>query len=186
MNVAVTGVMGSGKSVVSAALAENLGAMAASADTMCRDLLTVGNAGWIAMQKSFPASFFLNDGQVNRPVLRKALFADPSIREKLDSLLHPLVRQELADLFGVAARKRLDLVTEVPLLFEKGWQNDFDYTVVVYASEALSCQMPLSAKVGLADTVIENSGALAVTLEQLEQLQRRLSGEPHFKGKTNG
>ncbi len=204
MNIAVTGGMGSGKSMVCRALAELIGAMSVSADNLCRDLLVVGNPGWKAMQNSFSDVFFLEDGEVNRPVLREAIFSDPVIREKLDTLLHPLVREELFDLFTLAETKGTDLVAEVPLLFEKGWQDDFDYTVVVFAAndicvervirrdivskeaaqQGVISQMPLIDKIDLGDAVIDNSGSLSATLVLVEKLHRRLSRESDFKGKT--
>ncbi len=204
MNIAVTGGMGAGKSMVCKALADVIGAISVSADTLCRELLAVGSPGWQAMQESFSATFFLENGQVDRPVLRKAIFSDPAVREKLDALLHPLVRKELFHLFTVAEKKGVDLVAEVPLLFEKGWQGDFDYTVVVFAAddvcvervmrrdlvskddaqESISSQMPLADKINLCDSVIDNSGPLSETIEQVQQLPAKLSGEGHFKGKA--
>ncbi len=204
MNIAVTGGMGSGKSMVCKALAELLGAMTVSADTICRDLLAPRRPGWQEMQQRFSTDFFLEDGQVNRPFLRKAIFSDPAVREQLDALLHPLVRKELFAFFALAEKKGVDLVAEVPLLFEKGWQGDFDCTVVVSAAndicvqrimqrdlvsksdaqESISSQMPLADKVLLGDVVIENSESFAATLEGVEQLYAKLSGEGHFKGKN--
>jgi dephospho-CoA kinase len=204
MNIAVTGGIGSGKSAVAKALAVRIGAISVSADTLCRELIAVGNPGWHAMQGVFSEEFFLQDGQVNRPVLRKAIFSDPVIREQLDTLLHPLVRKELFALFRNAEQKGVDLVAEVPLLFEKGWQADFDYTIVVFAAagicvkrvmardfvskddalECISSQMALVDKVSLGDMIIDNSGSLSVTLEQVEQLVGKFAGDANFKGKT--
>ena len=203
MNIGVTGGMGSGKSVVSKALAEMMGAGSVSADTICRDLLEVGKPGWKAMKKHFGTDFFMKDGQVDRVLLRKTLFSDAEIRETVDSLLHPLVREELFSCFAAADKKRGDLVAEVPLLFEKGWQSDFDYTVVAFADsdtcvkrimqrdfvsedearKSISSQMPLSEKVKLCDAVIDNSGSLSATHEQVKQLADHLAGNRLFRGK---
>ncbi len=204
MNIGVTGGMGSGKSMVCKALAELMGAMTVSADILCRELLTVASPGWLAMQKSFPAAFFLEDGQVDRPVLRKAIFSDPEIRGRLDQLLHPLVRTAICDHFSAAKKNKVDLVAEVPLLFEKGWQGDFDYTIVVFAAddicveriiardlvskydaeESVSSQMPLAEKVKRRDAVIDNSGSPSETYEQLRQLHEKLAGKNGFIGKA--
>ena len=204
MNIAVTGGMGSGKSLVCKTLAELMGAMRVSADILCRDLLAVGNPGWKGMQEYFSPAFFLEDGQVNRPVLREAIFSDPATREKMDGLLHPLVREELFGLFALADKKGTDLVAEVPLLFEKEWQDDFDYTVVVFAAseiclervvrrdlvseeaarQGISSQIPLIDKLSLGDAVIDNSGPLSVTIAQVGKLHRKLSRESDFKGKS--
>ena len=86
-------------------------------------------------------------------------------------------------------------VVEVPLLFEVGWQEDFDLVVVVFADEetclnrvmsrdgvdrhsaraAFSTQMSLAEKVRMADHVIDNSGDLAVKARQVKKLFVKLS-----------
>ncbi|MEN8199610.1 MAG: dephospho-CoA kinase [Thermodesulfobacteriota bacterium] len=205
MNIAVTGGIGSGKSMVAGALGEMVHGVVVSADSICRELLAVGNPGWLGMQEEFPADFFLADGNVNRPLLRKAIFSDPILRDRLDAILHPLARQELLRHFIDAQKEKRDLVAEVPLLFEKGWQADFDLTVVVFADEelcvqrivtrdnvsteearlSLASQMPLVEKSKLSDFVIDNSGTVAVTLEQLHDLLEKLPDSSYFKRKRN-
>lgn len=195
MNIAVTGGMGAGKSRVAQALAEQLGAMNVSADLLCRGLLEVGTLGYRQIRKTFPDDFFLPDGRINRPVLRKAIFSDRELRVRLDNILHPLVRKELLAHAVVAKTKGIDLVAEIPLLFEKGWQGDFDCSLVVFADaetcmnrivqrdlvskdearESISSQMPLVEKCKLGDRVIDNSGSFDVTLAALRQFVREIS-----------
>jgi len=67
----------------------------------------------------------LSDGSINRPLLRKEIFSNSAQRAVLDGILHPLVRLELRNQAITAASKALDFVAEVPLLYEKGWQDDF-------------------------------------------------------------
>jgi len=203
VNIAVTGGMGSGKSRVALALAEQLGAMNVSADLLCRDLLEIGSPGYRQIRKSFSADFFLPDGRINRPALRKAIFSDSEQRARLDNILHPLVRKELIARAAVAKKKGTDLVAEIPLLFEKGWQDDFDCSVVVFADadtcvnrivrrdlvpqaeakEGISSQMPLAEKCKLGDWVIDNSGSFNVTLAALKKIVWKISLNPLFKGK---
>ena len=189
MNIAVTGGMGAGKSRVAIALAELLGAMTVSADTLCRDLLCPGNPAYLQVRDVFPADCFLEDGQLNRRHLRKLIFSDKMHRTKLDDILHPLVRQEINLRKKAALFRGVDLVAEVPLLFEKGWQDDFDCSLVVFADEdvclsrimsrdhvsrekareSFLSQMSLDEKCRLGDWVIDNSGSFAETTELIRQ-----------------
>lgn len=203
MKFAVTGGMGTGKSCVAEALALELGAMGVSADLICRDLLEIGKPGYQQVRNHFSADLFLADGQIDRPALRKVIFSDSEFRGKLDALLHPLVRQELFSCAAVAESKGIDLVAEVPLLFENGWQGDFDFTLVVFADsasciarivrrdlvtecdamESISSQMPLVEKCRFGDRVIDNSGSFAETLVALKQFVLDISSNPLFHGK---
>lgn len=204
MNIAVTGGMGAGKSIVAQALAEQLGANSLSADILCRELLEIGNTGYLQMRKSVSAEFFLPNGEINRALLRKAIFLDSELRAGLDAILHPLVRQVLLDCGANAKRQQVDLVTEVPLLFEKGWQADFDGSLVVYADsdicvarimqrdlvsredalQSVLSQMPLSEKCKRGDWVVDNSGSFDETRVALNGIVDEISGAPSlFYGK---
>lgn len=201
MNIAITGGMGSGKTTVSQALCEMLKGTLLSADHVCRELLSVACQGWVGLKKIAPAECFLVNGEIDRPVLRKEIFANESFRRQVDDLLHPLVRKELQSQCNKTKIDSSPFVVEVPLLYEKGWQNDFDCTVVVYASEeicinrvmqrdlvtradavtAIASQMPLQQKIDLADFVVNNSKSFAETIEQLKRLVEAQS----FSGKEN-
>ncbi len=192
MIVAVTGGIGSGKSTVCKKLAEILSAPIVSADSVCRTLLRINGEGWFAMKSLFGSEFFLPDGQLNRPLLRKQLFKNDDLRNQLDSILHPLVRQEMLAAGTVARKKKMILLAEVPLLFEKGWQSDFDLTILVYtdmeqcverivkrdlvtdkeAREAIAVQMPLDEKVELADVVIDNNKSKTAFKAQLFKITK--------------
>jgi dephospho-CoA kinase len=194
MNIAVTGGIGSGKSCVAKALAEQLGTKSVSADLICRDLLEIGNPGYQLVRRSFSPDLFLSDGRINRPALRKLIFSDSEQRARLDAILHPLVRKELLAREASAKTNGTDLVAEVPLLFEKGWQGDFDCSLVVFADtdtcvarivqrdlvsedearESMSSQMPLAEKCKLGDRVIDNSGSFDVTLVALKQFVQEM------------
>jgi dephospho-CoA kinase len=149
--------------------------------------------GWQGVRQHFGNRFFDLSGFVDRSVLRQTLFADPEVRRIVEQILHPLVRQEIHALSRQslsAGAGQVSLLAEVPLLFEVGWQDDFDWVVVVYADngccarrimrrdgvsldeacQSLLIQFPLIEKAWLADSVIDNSGPLAQTLLQLHHL----------------
>lgn len=195
MNIAVTGGMGAGKSRVVTELAELLGAIKVSADSICRDLLCPGTPAYLQVRDAFSDDCFLEGGRLNRPYLRKLIFSDNKQRIKLDAILHPLVRNEINQLKGVAHSRGVDLVAEVPLLFEKGWQNDFDCSLVVFAEEEVCLnriisrdqvsrekaregffsQMALDEKCKLGDWIIDNSGSFAATIQLIRQFSEKIS-----------
>lgn len=198
--VAITGGMGSGKSSVAGYLCEIAGARGLSADSLCRQLLEPEAAGWLAMRQVFGERFFLADQSVDRPLLRKVLFEDSAFRHELNTLLHPLVRNEITCRIEKErgdpseARSQARFVVEVPLLYEAHWEQDFSQVVVAYADEkscrqrimlrdgiseaeaekAMATQMPLSHKARLADHVIDNSGAWPETCLQIVHLRNLL------------
>ena len=196
--VAVTGGMGSGKSSVVAYLCEISGARSLNADTLCRQLLEPGAAGWLAVCNAFGERFLLADQSINRPLLRTVLFDEPQFRQNLNALLHPLVRNEIADRIekegGAFSEAQARFVVEVPLLYEAHWERDFPQVVVVYADteacrrrimlrdqiseaeaeKAMAAQMSLAHKALLADHVIDNSGSWPDTCLQIAHLQNML------------
>jgi dephospho-CoA kinase len=164
------------------------------ADGLCRNLLRPQRSGWQGIQEKWGGSFLDPFGGIDRPALRQALFSDPVVRQGVEQILHPLVRQKIRSL---SAEKRVHLtgmVVEVPLLFEVGWQDDFDWIVAVYADhgcclqrivsrdrvsleearKAASVQISLLEKALRADSVIENSGTLVLTILQTYHLSHFL------------
>lgn len=196
MIIAVTGGMGAGKSVVAEILGRLLGYDVLNADILCRNLLQQKMPGWQGIQEKWGDCFFDQNGNIDRPSLRKALFADPVVRKGVERILHPLVRQEILNRVAEKRSSLVGIVVEVPLLFEVGWQDDFDWIVVVYAEPeccvqrvvsrdlvdleagraAVGAQIPLEEKALRADSVIENSGPFALTILQIYHLARFLSG----------
>lgn len=190
--VAITGGIGSGKSRVSRFWAEYMALPRIDIDEVCRELLLNGNPGWRALHKVLPPDFFTARGELDRRLLRAALFADENLRREVNTLIHPLARQRLELLAGRA--KAAMVLVDVPLLYEAGWQERFDHCVVVYAdpvtccqrliardqvgpdeaARAMAAQMPLPEKALLAQHVIDNSGCWLSARLQVVHLARLL------------
>ena len=190
MNIAVTGGIGSGKSSVSKILADRLGCDLISADAICRDLLEPGTACLQELQTVIPKSCFSNGGNLDRAALREAIFSDKRLRQQVDGIIHPRVRKEIRRLCNQKGGPGHVIVIEIPLLFETGWQADFDCTLLVYADNetcvrrimerdqvdelaarsAVAAQMDIEDKVPLADLLIDNSSSLVETVDHLEGL----------------
>ncbi|MDR3630040.1 MAG: dephospho-CoA kinase [Desulfocapsaceae bacterium] len=196
MKIAVTGGIATGKSTVCRLLARLLKVCAMDADQICHELMEKGQPGWLGIRRAWGERFFDAEGAVDRTLLRKTVFVEEGIRHELEAILHPLVRT------GIAARERAlageNLLVEVPLIYEVGWQSDFDRIVTVYATESrciqriiardrttvqdarriLAAQMPVVCKALQADSVIDNSGPWAYTCLQTYDLARFLRKTP--------
>jgi dephospho-CoA kinase len=184
--------MGAGKSFVSGLLGKLLGVEVFDADTLCFQLMQPNMPGWQGVKDKWGNRFINSTGHIDRAVLRKAIFADSEVRYNVELLLHPLVRKEILRFAMEKNKQRVGMVVEVPLLFEVGWQDDFDVVVAVYAGQepclkrivtrdqvtleegkaAINTQMSLEEKSLMADCVIENSGPLALTILQVHHLAR--------------
>jgi len=163
----VTGGIGSGKSTATAFLAD-LGAAVVSADELVHHLLEE-QAIINRVERHFGGGV-LEDEQIDRPALAQVVFNDAGELVWLESLLHPHVRR-LIDAWarGQEARRPRPplLVAEVPLLFETGMAEVFDYILLVTAPEATR-RKRLSAKV----TASEFSRRAARQLPEADKMAR--------------
>ncbi len=194
MNIAVTGGIGCGKSVVSKILAHTLNAPLFDSDALCRQELLPKRPGLLAVEWRWGQRFLTPTGELDRPSLRKAAFDQPELLVELENILHPLVLRRLEKEMAKAKDQKTFLVAEIPLLFEVGWEKMFDYVVVVKAArqqivtrvgkrdgrskedilQIVAAQMPLAEKVKKADYCIDNSGIFAASIEQVYYLARSL------------
>lgn len=195
MIVGISGGIGSGKSRVCRFWSAHFHLPLIDLDTICRSLLQPGKEGWHALREAFGNRFLATDGSLDRPALRRAIFADHDLRRRLDGLLHPLARRAMISALAAQAVSG-PLLVEIPLLVEAGWQEDVDRVVMVYAGirqrcrrimvrdqvdgpeamRAIGSQMNLADKALMADHVIDNSGAWFDTCLQVIHLGRLLAG----------
>lgn len=201
MNLAVTGSFGSGKSTVSRLLAQALGAEYIDTDILCRQLMLPGREGYQGLVSLFGVRFLAEDGSVDRRALRDAAFSIAEVRRALEGILHPLVRRMVADGAQNCRQAGRHQVVEVPLLFEVGWQGQFDRTVVVSGQQkqllnrvrerdglsaqefhrVVATQWSAAEKERLGDFVINNSGLFVATVQQIAWLARKLGKDNKFQ-----
>src|SRR3954462_14688121 len=96
LNIGLTGGIGSGKSTVSALLAER-GAVIVDADRIAREVIEPGTPGLAAGVAAFGDDVVGPDGGLDRPALAAVVFADREARARLDGIVHPLVRARAAE-----------------------------------------------------------------------------------------
>ena len=190
--IGLTGGLASGKSQVAELLAALLNCVHIDADEVCRHLLEPKEEGWQELTRVFGSRYLTENGSVNRPLLRKSIFADEKFRLQVNEIIHPLVKRtivtQMDSILGSAENSRV--LVEVPLLYEVQWENLFDTVVVVYADyeiclrrlmsrdaatrsvavKELESQLPLSEKALKGDYVIDNSGMLPDTNNQVMHL----------------
>ena len=131
---------------------------------------------------------------MNRDLMRQLAFDDPVSRSRLESIIHPLVRDEVIAQTGRAIEAgRACLVFDIPLLVESGrWRQDVDRVLVIDCSEAtqidrvttrnkftretvqkiIAGQATRDQRRAAADICIYNEG---LTLESLDALIRQLA-----------
>lgn len=188
--VGLTGGMGCGKSTAAALFAER-GFRRLDADQVVRDVLLHEPEVVVAMRNKFGGSVIGSDGAVRRERVAEIVFADDAALAWLENLLHPRLNAHWRALFANAAGE--NFIVEVPLLFEKGMENWFDFTVCVTADsgqqlrrleqrgippglvrQRLAKQLPLTRKCELADFVLLNDGTPEFLREQVNALADRL------------
>ncbi|SES20193.1 dephospho-CoA kinase [Actinokineospora terrae] len=128
LRVGLTGGIGSGKSTVAAALAEH-GAVVVDADRVAREVVEPGTRGLAAIAAEFGPGVLV-DGALDRPALAAIVFTDDAARQRLNAIVHPLVRERTAELVAAAPPDSV-VVQDVPLLVENGMGPLYHLVIVV-------------------------------------------------------
>ena len=131
IRVGLTGGIASGKSTVSAMLAE-LGAVIIDADALAREVVAKGMPGLDAVVAEFGEELLGPDGELDRAAMGRLVFADESARKRLEAIVHPLVFERIVELEEGAADDAV-VVHDIPLLAESGRADTFDEVLVVDA-----------------------------------------------------
>lgn len=199
--IGLTGGIGTGKSTVSNIL-KAMSIQVVDADAIARDIVEPGQPALDEITSRFGKDILNSDGTLNRDLLGKYVFNHQTQREELEAILHPRIQAEVKRRRQEAEEKGVPLlVYDVPLLFEKKMQTQFDEVILVSCSEEiqvqrlkkrtnwslqeiqnrLRAQLPLSQKEKLASWIIFNNGTLA----ELEVETRKILNEIDSKRKTS-
>jgi dephospho-CoA kinase len=133
MRVGLTGGIGSGKSEV-ARLLESLGAYIVDTDKLAREAVAPGSDGLRQVARVWPS--VVRDDCLDRAALAQIVFRDPTARERLNAIVHPHVRRLAEEAERYAKPEQL-IVHVVPLLFETGYDQRVEASIVVIAPEEL-------------------------------------------------
>ena len=188
--VGLTGGIASGKSLVGAMFV-TLGATLVDTDIVAREVVARGEPGLSAVTAAFGSSVLLPSGELNRAALRSLVFEDEEKRQRLEAILHPLIRaRTLARLSEITAPYAL---VAVPLLVETSFKDLVQRILVVDCPEAtqlerlmrrdaipraealamLRAQADRATRLKAAHDIIDNSGSPDATRRQVAQFHDR-------------
>lgn len=191
--VGLTGGIASGKTLVSDTF-KSLGIPIIDADILARVAVEPGSKGLNALSEHFGARILASHGELDRAALRNLIFGNPDHRKTVDSILHPIIRKLADEQIDIAAKQDHPYaIYAVPLLAETGQQDRFDRIIVVdvsadtqlsrlisrdetteaKAQAILDAQASRSARLAIADDVIDNSGTIDEVRTQVTQLHAR-------------
>ena len=189
--IGVTGSFGTGKSMVAKMLQE-LGAVVLDADVFSREAMEPKRLAWRRIIETFGEQVLNEDQTVDRRALARVVFSDAQARRRLEEIIHPQVLRRMKQQLHRLRRQRgvRAAVLDVPLLVEAGARDLVDVLVVVVAPaevqrerltkkygwtdeevmQRIEAQLDISAKVALADHVVDNGDGLERTRRQVRQI----------------
>ena len=196
VRLGLTGGIGSGKSTVAQMLAD-LGAAIIDADVIARCLTLSAGAAIDPIATEFGSDFITPQGALDRDRMRDLVFADPTVKRRLEAIVHPLVGQETQRQADVALHAGYRcIVFDIPLLVESGrWRQNLDRVLVLDCSmeaqigrvmarsnlsrsaveQIIAAQAPRLLRLAAADIVITNE---ELPLEGLRAQLRQIA--PRF------
>jgi len=194
--IGLTGGIGSGKSTVSARLAE-LGAVVVDADAIVHDLQAPGQPVLAAMVEEFGADIVDEHGALRRAAVAAVVFGDADALARLNAIVHPAVGAEIHRRLTQEAETDHVVILDVPLLVESG-RDDLAGLIVVDVDPELAVarlvehrgfseadarariarQASRDERRARADLVIDNSGSLADLYPQIDAAWRWIQSLP--------
>jgi dephospho-CoA kinase len=195
--VGLTGGIASGKSTVSALLAER-GAEVIDADHIARQVVMPGTHAWYKIRDHFGPGVLFPDGAIDRQALADIVFADPAKLTLLNEITHPEIFARIADRLEAHHDQDVVVVLDAALLIEAGLADGVDVVVVTHspreiqlerlaakgmaagdAEARIGAQLAPEKRLARADIVIDNTGSLEELASRVdevwEELQRRLA-----------
>lgn len=190
LTVGLTGGISSGKSTITSWFLEK-GIIVLDADEIVRQLQKPGSPLLNDLAREFGSNVILETGELARDVLGSIIFHDEVAKQKLNDMIHPLVKKKLVE--GIEQAKACGeqlVILDVPLLFESGFESLVDETLVIYVSRdiqvkrlmqrdqidedyalaKINSQMSLEKKRDRADYVINNEHSIRELRTQFEQM----------------
>lgn len=192
--IGLTGGLASGKSTAAQILSQ-LNVPVIDADQLAKECLEPGKSAYQQAVQVFGPAFLRPDLQIDRRKLGQHIFSNKSLREKLESIIHPMVQIEVQELKKKYTQQGCSIaVYDIPLLYEKNLSSQFDGVLLISCSlqtqigrmksrnqwsdeeiaSRLQSQISLLEKEKLATWVIQNEDSLAMLQMKLTQWLEKL------------
>ncbi|GGI31625.1 dephospho-CoA kinase [Staphylococcus chromogenes] len=186
--IGLTGGIATGKSTV-AELLKAHGFKIVDADIASRKAVEKGSEGLKNVVAEFGEEALTEEGEMNREYIGQQIFYDDLKREKLNAIIHPIVREIMENEKKQYLAQGYDVVMDIPLLFENGLEKTVDEVWLVYTSPSIQIdrlmernqlsiedakariysQISIDKKSRMADVVIDNFGTKLELKQNLEQ-----------------
>lgn len=190
LTVALTGGIGSGKTEATK-LFSALGPPIIDTDIISRDLVEPGKLAYQEIVEYFGTNILLPDNTLNRQKLRTLIFDSPQDKLKLESILHPKIRQAVKD--HLAIQNYPYAIIVIPLLIETGQTDLADRILVIdtnpemqlarvvqrdqsdkaLVEKILAAQVTREERLSVATDVIENTGSIDLIRSQVQKLHEK-------------
>jgi dephospho-CoA kinase len=191
--VGLTGGIASGKSTVARAFAQR-GIPVIDADQLAREVVAPGSDGLAAVVREFGQDVLLPDGNLDRKAVAARVFTEPTLRVKLQSILHPRIGQLSQLRLAEVPQDKPYAIYEAPLIVENGLHHGMHALIVVAIDPALQiervmardgldreaaqarlhAQAPLERKLAAATYVIDNGKALSDLEPQINAVHAKI------------
>ncbi len=168
LRVGLTGGIGCGKSAACQIFTE-LGIPVIDADQLSREVVTPGAPGLKALTQLLGHSILAPDLTLNRRALRDRIFAEPALRDAIEAILHPLIKQRMVE--QAAALNAPYVILAIPLLLEAGWGDMVDRILVI------DCPVPTQIARTMARDGVSQPQVEAIIAAQVNRAERLARGD---------
>jgi len=158
--IALTGGIASGKTTVSDLFHRLYGVCVVDADVIAREVVAIGTPALAQIASHFGLAVLLSDGALNRGYLRNCIFGNPTEREWVNALLHPLIQQRMIEQLSSCCSDYALVV--IPLLVETGVPEYVDFVLVVDCDAEQQYQR-LLARDGITESLAKSMIAAQTT-----------------------
>ena len=185
----ITGGIGMGKSACGELLRQR-NVPVVDTDLLAREVVEPGEGGLEEIVAALGREVLDATGRLNRGEVARRVFSNPSLREKLETILHPRIRERwLAQILAWRTQGHRLAAVLIPLLFETNAQRECDFTIAVACSpqsqharllnrgwtpeqisQRLAAQWPAARKIEAADFLIWTESSLEVHAAQLDRI----------------
>ncbi|MDR1017632.1 MAG: dephospho-CoA kinase [Lachnospiraceae bacterium] len=193
--IGLTGGVGSGKTDVLNYIHDKFGASIIQADDIAKKLQKKGGDAFEPIVEYFGEDILDDKGELDRKKLSAIVFDNRDKLEKLNSIVHPAVKEKIKKLISKEEKKNTNLlIIEAALIIEAGYEDLYNELWYVYVSKEnrknrliysrgyseekvdsiISNQLPKAEYLKYADRVIDNNGIFAETTIQIDKIMKEM------------